>query len=44
MACYYMLGLGYLGLGNSSAAQKQFDAVLVLDVNHLSATLHQRMI
>jgi tetratricopeptide (TPR) repeat protein len=42
--CHYMQGLGYLGLGDSTVAQEHFDAVLTLDVNHLGATLHRRMI
>ncbi|HTP11318.1 MAG TPA: DUF5107 domain-containing protein [Anaerolineae bacterium] len=42
--CHYMQALGYLGLGDSAAAQEHFDAVLMLDANHLGATLHRRMI
>ncbi|MEX2680897.1 MAG: hypothetical protein Q6373_004810 [Candidatus Sigynarchaeota archaeon] len=36
--------LGYLGLGESNAARKQFDAVLSLDANHLGTILHRRII
>jgi tetratricopeptide (TPR) repeat protein len=41
--CHYMLGLGYLGLGESSTAIEHFKAVLETDANHLGATLHMRM-
>jgi tetratricopeptide (TPR) repeat protein len=33
--CHYMLGLGYLGLGDQAAAREHFEAVLVADANHL---------
>jgi tetratricopeptide (TPR) repeat protein len=42
--CHYMLGLGYLGLGDTSAARKHFDAVLAGDANHLGASIHLRMV
>ncbi|MCX6080815.1 MAG: DUF5107 domain-containing protein [Chloroflexi bacterium] len=42
--CHYMLGLGYLGLGNLAMAKEHFDAVLVLDASHLGASLHLRLI
>jgi tetratricopeptide (TPR) repeat protein len=42
--CHYMQALGYLGLGELTAAQEHFDAVLALDVNHLGVILHRRMI
>ncbi len=31
--CHYMIGLGYLGLGQVAEAQQQFTAVLALDAN-----------
>jgi len=33
--CHYMLGLGYLGLGDQAAAREHFEAVLAADANHL---------
>ncbi len=39
--CHYMMGLGYLGLGNAAEAQQQFDRVLALDANHQGALLHR---
>jgi tetratricopeptide (TPR) repeat protein len=37
--CHYMLGLGYLGLGDTSKAQAHFAAVLEIDANHLGAVI-----
>jgi hypothetical protein len=37
IAHQYMLGLAQLGLGETDAAQKAFEAVLALDGNHLGA-------
>jgi tetratricopeptide (TPR) repeat protein len=42
--CHYMIGLGYLGLGELSRAQEQFEAALALDANHLGAALHRRLV
>jgi tetratricopeptide (TPR) repeat protein len=42
--CHYMQALGYLGVGDLTAAQEHFDAVLALAINHLGATLHWQMI
>jgi len=42
--CHYMMGLGYLGLGDVLAAREHFEAVLALNANHLGATLHIRMV
>ncbi|MFN8497107.1 MAG: DUF5107 domain-containing protein [Anaerolineae bacterium] len=39
--CYYMMGLGHLGLGNLAEAERAFDAVLSLDANHQGALLHR---
>ena len=41
--CHSMMGLGYLGRGELTAADEQFDAVLGLDANHLGATLHRQL-
>ena len=38
--CHYMMGLGYLGLGDLPTAKEHLEAVLALDANHLGATLH----
>lgn len=32
--CYYLMGLGYLGLGNKSKAKEYFEKALELDQNH----------
>lgn len=44
--CLYLIGLGYLGLGNShlEKAEQCFDEVLKLDANHQGASIHQRML
>lgn len=44
--CHYMIGLGYLGMGNgySELAEKEFDQVLALDINHQGALIHKKMI
>lgn len=44
--CHYMMGLGYLGLGNSHTqqAEAEFNTVLQLDINHQGAMIHKRMI
>jgi len=42
--CHYIMGLGYLGLGDLPAAEEQLEAVLALDANHLGAILHLRMV
>ena len=41
--CYYMMGLGYLGLGENKKAREQFNHVLALDVNHQGALTHNKM-
>ena len=41
--CYYMLGLGHLGLANFAQARTQFSRVLVLDSNHQGARIHREM-
>ena len=42
--CLYMIALGALGAGDLTAAQAYFDTVLAMDVNHLGAAIHSRMI
>jgi tetratricopeptide (TPR) repeat protein len=42
--CHYMLGLGYLGLGNKPQALEHLDAVLAIDSSHLGAVIHRKMI
>jgi tetratricopeptide (TPR) repeat protein len=39
--CHYIIGLGYLGLGDAAEAQRHFDRVLVLDANHQGALVHR---
>jgi tetratricopeptide (TPR) repeat protein len=41
--CHYMLGLGYLGLQDSAAAQAQFQEVLAIDANHPGVIVHARL-
>lgn len=40
--CYYVMGLAYLGLGNSASAEKCFKKVLAVDCTHLNATVFLR--
>ena len=42
--CYYMMGLGYLGLENVSAAKECFEKALYYDVMHLGAKTHLVML
>lgn len=42
--CYYLMGLGALGLQNEAEAKTAFNALKELDVYHLSAHLHDKMI
>lgn len=42
--CHYIMGLGYLGLGDLPAAKEHLEIVLALDANHLGATLHLRLV
>jgi tetratricopeptide (TPR) repeat protein len=41
--CHYMMGLGYLGLGEYKKALEQFNRVLELDINHQGAWVHSQM-
>lgn len=44
--CLYLIGLGYLGLGNGflKKADACFDEVLALDKNHQGAFIHKNMV
>jgi tetratricopeptide (TPR) repeat protein len=42
--CHYMMGLGYLGLGEMEKAREHFTAVLALDANHAGTAVHQKLI
>jgi tetratricopeptide (TPR) repeat protein len=42
--CFYMMALGYSGLGEPDEARLAFDRALALDANHLGATLHRRLL
>ena len=42
--CHYMMGLGYLGHGDSENAEKHFKAAQVLDINHQGVQCHMAMI
>lgn len=42
--CYYMLGLGYLGLGNYGQARTYLERVLELESNHQGARVHITML
>lgn len=39
--CYYLLALGYLGLGNTVKADEYLDKVLALDPAHAGAAVHK---
>ncbi|HIU77292.1 MAG TPA: DUF5107 domain-containing protein [Candidatus Pelethocola excrementipullorum] len=41
--CYYLMGLGKLGLGEKSEAKTYFDKVLKLDGNHQNAGIYRKM-
>lgn len=38
--CYYVMGLGHLGLNNSNKAEEFLRKVLGFDINHQGATIH----
>ena len=42
--CYYLMGLGYLGLGNLKKASKEFEVILSSDYYHLGALVHSKMV
>jgi tetratricopeptide (TPR) repeat protein len=39
--CHFMIGLGLLGQGNVAEAQREFDAVIARQPDHLGAFLHR---
>ncbi len=41
--CYYLMGLGKLGLGRKEEAAADFDTVLSIDRNHLNALIYREM-
>ena len=41
--CNYLIGLGFLGLGNKEKAQLYLQETLELDINHLGAIVHLAM-
>lgn len=42
--CYYLMGLGHMGLGDQGKAAEEFRKVLSLDQNHQNAAIYLRMI
>lgn len=42
--CYYLIGLGNLGLGNKEAASKYLNKTIEIDKNHIGAMIHLKMI
>lgn len=38
--CHYLMGLGHLGLGDTTLAQAHFNHILALDANHQGARMH----
>lgn len=42
--CYYLIGLGNLGLGNGEKALAAFDRALKLDPNHMNCLRYRRMV
>lgn len=38
--CHYLMGLGYLGLGNKEKATKEFEYILEQDTYHIGARIH----
>jgi tetratricopeptide (TPR) repeat protein len=43
LQCHYLIGLGYLGLGDMAAAKEHFRNVLNEDASHIGAILHIRL-
>jgi hypothetical protein len=41
--CNYVIGIGYLGLGNKQEARKCLSEVIRMDVNHQGAQIHLDM-
>ena len=42
--CYFLQGLGYLGLHQFEPAQQAFTQVLARNAEHLGARIHQNMV
>lgn len=42
--CHYLIGLGYLGLGNGEKAGKHFNMAAAMDNNHQGVQIHKAMI
>jgi hypothetical protein len=42
--CHYMMMLGYIGLGQLSAAEGHLNALRALDPNHTGAAAHARLL
>lgn len=42
--CKYLLGLGYLGLGNIEKAKNFFKPILKTDINHIGCKIHLNLI
>ena len=42
--CEYLIGLGYLGLGDMERASKAFSKVEQLDFNHMLCRIYQKMV
>lgn len=41
--CYYLMGLGKLGLGRKDEAAEDFDRALKTDINHQNAAIYKKM-
>ncbi|MDF7814960.1 DUF5107 domain-containing protein [Hymenobacter sp. YC55] len=44
LLCRYLMGLGYLGLGQLTQAEEALRAVLAQEATHLGATIHLRLL
>ncbi|MBI9063259.1 MAG: DUF5107 domain-containing protein [Marinilabiliaceae bacterium] len=42
--CHYLMGLGHLGLGNSTKAASEFEQILKSDKYHIGALMHKKLI
>jgi tetratricopeptide (TPR) repeat protein len=42
--CHYLMGLGYLGMGDFEKARDKFCKVLELDVNHISSKIYLELV
>lgn len=41
--CYYLMGLGNLGLGKKKEAERYFEKALSLDKNHQNAAIYKKI-